>query len=75
MTYMGRRMPKERCAFPSCKIPLTLTSTACKCEKKFCSAHRHAESHECAFDYRASGKEGLMKTMSKPIIAEKLASI
>lgn len=68
-------MPKERCAFATCKTPLTLTSTACKCEKKYCSAHRHAESHACAFDYRASGKEELMKTMSKPIIGEKVMSI
>jgi predicted nucleic acid binding AN1-type Zn finger protein len=68
-------MPKERCAFPSCKTALTLTSSACKCEKKFCAQHRHAETHQCSFDYRASGKEGLMKLMSKPIIAEKLASI
>ncbi len=69
------KMPKERCAFHTCKVPLTLTSTACKCEKKFCSAHRHAETHSCAFDYRASGKDDLMKLMSKPIVAEKLALI
>jgi len=66
-------MPKERCAFATCKTPLTLTSTACKCEKKYCSAHRYAESHACTFDYRASGKEELMKTMAKPIIAEKIS--
>lgn len=66
-------MPKERCAFVPCKAVLTLTSPACKCEKKFCGAHRHAETHSCTFDYRASGKEHLMKTMSKPIVGEKLA--
>jgi hypothetical protein len=68
-------MPKERCSFPTCKTPLTLTSTACKCEKKYCNAHRHAESHACVFDYRASGKEELMKTMSKPIVADKVAIV
>lgn len=65
-------MPKERCAFDTCKTILTLTSPACKCQKKFCGMHRHAESHACSFDYRASGKELLMKTMAKPIVAEKL---
>jgi hypothetical protein len=66
-------MPKERCAFETCKRTLALTSIACKCEKKFCGAHRHAELHFCAFDYQASAKEHLMKTMSKPIVAEKLS--
>ena len=68
-------MPKERCAFATCKTVLTLTSPACKCQKKFCGAHRHAETHLCSFDYRASGKEELLKTMSKPITAEKVAAI
>ena len=68
-------MPKERCAFETCKNLLTLTSVACKCEKKFCPSHRHAETHFCSFDYRASGKETLMKTMAKPIVAEKLTII
>jgi hypothetical protein len=54
-------------------MTLTPTSIACKCEKKFCGAHRHAELHFCTFDYQASGKEHLMKTMSKPIVAEKLS--
>jgi len=66
-------MPNGRCAFETCKKTLALTSTACKCEKKFCSAHRHAETHFCSFDYQASGKEQLMKTMAKPIVAEKVS--
>ena len=66
-------MHKERCSAESCRAPLTLTSTACKCQKKFCSQHRHAESHACTFDYRASAKETLMKTIGKPVVAEKIS--
>ena len=65
-------MPKQRCAFEGCKNILTLTSIACRCEKKFCGAHRPAESHSCSFDYRASAKDILLKTMGKPIVGEKV---
>jgi predicted nucleic acid binding AN1-type Zn finger protein len=68
-------MPKERCAFDSCKKPITLTSPACKCEKKFCAAHRHAETHLCSFDYLAAGRQALLKTLSAPIVAEKVATL
>lgn len=68
-------MPKERCAFDGCRTPLTLTSPACKCEKKFCGEHRHAESHLCSFDYRASAKDILLKTMSTAVIGQKVTSI
>lgn len=66
-------MPKERCAFDTCRHTLALTCVACKCEKKFCVAHRHAETHFCTFDYQASAKEHLLKTMSTPIVAQKVA--
>jgi hypothetical protein len=65
-------MPKQRCAFEGCKNILTLTSTVCRCEKKFCGAHRPAELHSCSFDYKASAKDILLKTMGKPIVAEKV---
>jgi len=63
-------MPK--CSFESCKKKLALTDTACKCEKVFCSAHRHFESHACSFDYKAEGKNLLLKTMSTAVVAKKL---
>jgi hypothetical protein len=63
-------MPK--CSFESCKKKLALTDTKCKCEKVFCAAHRHFESHACAFDYKGEGKDNLLKYMSTAVVAKKL---
>jgi predicted nucleic acid binding AN1-type Zn finger protein len=68
-------MPKEVCSHSVCNKKLTLASIKCKCEKKFCDAHRPAEEHACAFDFRAEGKDILMRHMSTAIIGKKLEAI
>ena len=33
----------------------------CKCQKKFCIRHKHAEIHKCQFDYKQEQKDKLIK--------------
>lgn len=66
---------KEKCAHNGCKTTLTLANITCKCEKKFCSIHRYPSDHDCSFDFQASAREILLKTMSTPIIAQKVEII
>ena len=65
-------MPKERCPVIGCSGKLTLVSITCKCEKRFCSAHRPPELHACAYDYRGAGKDELLKVMSTAVVAKKI---
>jgi hypothetical protein len=65
-------MPKVKCSFSGCKTNLTLVSITCKCEKKYCNAHRPPELHACEYDYRAAGKDELLKFMSTAVIAKKI---
>ena len=51
---------KSRCN--ECRKKLNITNIfICRCEKKFCAKHRHAESHSCAYDYKLDGKKYLEK--------------
>ena len=64
-----------KCNHTDCKKKLTLTSITCKCEKTFCPVHRYPADHACTFDFHASAKQVLLKTMSTPIVAQKLEMI
>lgn len=66
---------QKRCAKEGCRWKLKLTDYPCRCEKLFCSQHRVAETHDCTFDYKAYQKNVLLKTMSTPIVADKLTAI
>ena len=56
---------KIRCS--DCRKRLNITNVfICRCERKFCAKHRHAESHSCTYDYKADGKKYLEK--ANPII-------
>jgi predicted nucleic acid binding AN1-type Zn finger protein len=68
------KIPK-RCQCPDCKVRLTLTSYPCRCGKYFCNSHRFSGDHNCTYDFKADAKKELLKTMSTPVIAEKVAII
>jgi len=55
----------NRCSHSECKRKLLLTDITCKCEKRYCTSHRHPESHMCAFDYKASGLAHLSTMLVK----------
>ena len=58
---------KAMCAMTGCKRKLRLaeTTTLCKCTKAFCGAHRHAECHNCNFDYQAKTQRDLSNALVK----------
>jgi len=55
----------NRCAHESCKKKLTLTDFACRCEARFCAAHRFPQDHACAYDYKAAATTTLGKQLVK----------
>lgn len=57
---------KPRC--DQCSRRLRIATTfECRCNRVFCSQHRHAEEHGCTFDYRAEGRR--MLEMANPVVA------
>jgi len=55
----------------TCNKKIGLLGFQCKCEYFFCAGHRASDKHECAFDYKAMGKQQL--TQANPTITpEKL---
>lgn len=53
----------KRC--PICKKKLGLTAITCRCGNTYCTGHRHAESHNCTFDYKEEGRNQLSKVITK----------
>lgn len=69
-----KAMPK-RCEKEECKCKLKLSDYMCRCGNYYCATHRLGETHSCSFDYRQHHKDILLKTLSSPIVAQKLAAI
>ena len=65
------KKPANRCSKaasggePSCNKKLLLTDITCKCCKRFCSAHRMPEDHDCSYDYKSAGKKILETNLLK----------
>jgi hypothetical protein len=68
-------MPKEICSHEGCPKKLTITTTTCKCERKFCGAHKCPETHACTFDFKAERRRDLLRLMSTPVTAKKVEAI
>lgn len=75
MDLSGNKTKVARCAHPDCKKKLGLLGFECRCKKQFCGAHRAAEEHACEHDYKSDGKKELLKYMSTPVLASKVAVI
>jgi hypothetical protein len=68
------KMPKT-CQYGECKFKLKISDFSCKCNKYFCSKHRHFSDHSCEYDYRTNGNKQLEKQLIKvngDKIAEKI---
>ena len=61
---------QKRCGAGACKKRLMLTDVACRCGYKFCAAHRHAEDHECMFDYKGAATTSLSTSLVKCVAAK-----
>lgn len=53
-------------------MKLSISAFACRCDKKFCSAHRPSEMHSCTYDYKAEQSKNLLKHMSTSVVAKKI---
>ena len=53
-----KKKPK-RCQMEGCRKKLPITAYDCRCEKRFCTLHQCAESHNCTFDYKTFHRKKL----------------
>jgi len=51
--------PINRCF--SCNKKVGLSGIQCRCGNVFCSHHRHADQHNCTYDYKSAAREQLVK--------------
>jgi predicted nucleic acid binding AN1-type Zn finger protein len=72
---MENKQSAKRCAMSGCNKKLSLCDFACKCANIYCSAHRNPLTHACTFDFRAEGKERLLKVMSAAVVGKKMEVI
>ena len=66
---------KHKCCFEGChnKIKLVeLITNKCKCGYIFCNSHKHPESHDCQFDYKAAAAAEIMKNACPTAKLEKI---
>ena len=56
---------KNRCYFETCNKKIPFSAVKCRCGFRFCNKHRHAEDHDCSYDYRELGKIRLKKENPK----------
>lgn len=71
-TPAERKVQKNTSRCWSCRKKVGLTGFKCRCGYVFCGTHRHAEAHECDFDFRSAGRGQLEKANPK-VVADKLA--
>ena len=64
----------KRCQKPDCKVKILLSDFPCKCTNYYCSQHRHAELHSCAFNFKELGHQNLEKQLVK-VVSEKVDKI
>lgn len=63
---------KGRCF--ECRKKIGLTGFACRCGFVYCGEHRYADKHGCDFDYKAHGKDLIIKA-NPQVVAAKLEKI
>ena len=63
----------NRCNMIECKSKMGLLGFECKCGYKFCSKHRHTDTHYCTYDHASNDKRRL-KEANPQIIADKIAN-
>lgn len=50
----------------TCNKRIGLTGFKCRCGYVYCAGHRYAEKHECAYDYKSSGRQSI--TQQNPLV-------
>lgn len=75
MATPKRKSKKLRPRCQKCQKKLgVVTSYACRCGHVFCAQHRYAETHDCSYDYKATGKK-LIEIANPVVVPPKLPKI
>lgn len=56
--------PPNRCF--SCKKRVGLTGVKCRCGNTFCFLHRYSDEHNCPYDYKTAGRDGIAQ--ANPVV-------
>lgn len=64
----------SRCFAGKCRKLIRDLIWECRCGHKFCLDHRLPEEHECTFDFKKQGNEGLTKGLVR-VVGEKMERI
>lgn len=70
----ARPAQKNRRRCWACRAKVGLTAVTCRCEYTFCSKHRYAEEHACAFNFKTAGKRKLAEDNPR-VVPAKVARI
>lgn len=63
------KTPKRNRCFV-CRKKVGLTGFDCRCGGQFCSLHRYADTHQCTYDYKTTGREELERKHPKVVAAK-----
>ncbi|CAM6108375.1 unnamed protein product [Calypogeia fissa] len=50
----------------SCNRKIGLIAIKCRCGNAYCALHRHAEKHNCLYDYKSAARDAIAK--ANPVI-------
>ncbi|XP_047323771.1 zinc finger A20 and AN1 domain-containing stress-associated protein 11-like [Impatiens glandulifera] len=56
---LKKRREINRCS--GCSRKVGLTGFRCRCGDMFCRDHRYSDRHDCSFDYKAAGREAIVR--------------
>jgi hypothetical protein len=54
-----------QCCLQGCKKKLKLSDTPCRCELRFCKAHRLPENHNCTYDFTKRANDNLKERIGE----------
>lgn len=58
------------CFHCSRRLKITETGFICRCQKAFCSKHRHSDQHNCQYDHAQHEKRLLQKQLTKCVASK-----
>ncbi|GBG62883.1 hypothetical protein CBR_g34255 [Chara braunii] len=69
-----RKVRKQRNRCFSCNKRVGLTGFPCRCGYVYCAVHRYSDKHNCAYDYKAAGRDAIAKA-NPTVVATKIEKI
>eukprot|EP00946_MAST-07B_sp_MAST-7B-sp1_P003000 g3000.t1 len=62
---LDRLNAMTQCCLAGCKKKLKLSDTPCRCELRFCLAHRLPENHRCTYDFTKRANDNLKERIGE----------